>query len=463
MLLSLLLYAGIVSGFRPNHESGEISSSDFTDTDITELGALRAVAWYLERNPLPGRPALTPGELENMNPLNATGLFKAYYKADVSPSRFLKAIQEIVTGNNLVESSKGNSDYYFYCEQFSKSINLIRILDDSMLSGLKGEVNPTALEAARLSAGRALHVVQKFYSNTNWVEMEKTSPYEYLLNQSSPVIPTAPVSKRTCDNCKRISRTLFQCEDNLLVKDMLTSGYKASLSCKKKLPGKCGHGGKYDVTQTFPITGGINKETSNPELSPHYRLHQRAAELAIEATKSFFVGDGFGLLSKVGDITFKKFFNLDGYSLTFVVDTTGSMSDDISQVKTKCIELLRTYSGSPDAPFNYILVPFNDPEVGPIIKTQSVDELESAISRLTATGGGDCPEMSMTGLKLALQQSMPRSKIFVFTDAGAKDESLKGEVQILIDSSKSIVNYLLTGYCASRKRRSKSIPVKKIF
>ncbi|XP_026575821.1 von Willebrand factor A domain-containing protein 7-like isoform X2 [Pseudonaja textilis] len=463
MLLSLLFYAGIVSGFRPNHESGEISSSDFTDTDITELGALRAVAWYMERNPLPGRPALTPGELENMNPLNATGLFKAYYKADVSPSRFIKAIQEIVTGNNLVESSKGNSDYYFYCEQFSKSINQIRILGDSMLSSLKGEVNTPALEAARQNAGRALHVVQKFYSNTNWVEMEKSSPYEYLLNQSSPVIPTAPVSKKTCDNCKRISRTLFQCENNLLVKDMLTSGYKVSISCKRKLPGKCGHGGKYDVTEMFPITGGINKETSNPELSPHYRLHQKAAELAIEATKSFFVGDGFGLLSNVGDITFKKFFNLDGYSLAFVVDTTGSMSDDISQVKTKCIELLRTYSGSPDAPFNYILVPFNDPEVGPIIKTQSVDELESAISRLTATGGGDCPEMSMTGLKLALQQSMPRSKIFVFTDAGAKDESLKGEVEILIDSSKSIVNYLLTGYCDSRKRRSAPEVKPKIF
>ncbi|KAM3847428.1 von Willebrand factor A domain-containing protein 7-like [Vipera latastei] len=454
MLLSLLLCAGIVSGFRPNHESGDISSNDFTDTDITELGALRAVAWYMERNPLPGRPAMAPGELENMVPLNAIRLFKAYYQADVSPSRFTKAVQEIVTGNNLVESSKGNNDYYFYCEQISKSINQIQILRDSMLSSLRGELDSAALEAARLSAGRGLHVIQKFFSNTNWVEMGKDSPYEYLLNSSSPVIPTAPASKKTCVNCKRVSRTEFECEDNLLVKDMLTSGYKVSDSCRKKPLGKCGHGGKNDVTHTFPTTGGINKETSNPELSPHYRLHHKAAKLAIEATKSFFVGDGVGLLSKVGDDIFKKFFNLDGYSLTFVVDTTGSMSDDIHLVKTKCIELLRTYSGSPDAPYNYILVPFNDPDFGPIIKTQSVDELESAISLLTATGGGDCPEMSMSGLKLALQHSMPRSKIFVFTDAGAKDEHLKGEVEILIESTKSIVNYLLTGYCPSRKRRS---------
>lgn len=98
MLLSLLLCAGIVSGFRPNHESGEISSNDFTDTDITELGALRAVAWYMERNPLPGRPAMAPGELENMVPLNAIRLFKAYYQGEL-------ALGSKAKGSILVQSS----------------------------------------------------------------------------------------------------------------------------------------------------------------------------------------------------------------------------------------------------------------------------------------------------------------------------------------------------------------------
>lgn len=83
MLLSLLLCVGIVSGFRPNPESRG-NPGDFTDADITELGALRAVAWFMERNPLPGKSAVTPGELENMKPLNATGLFKAYYKGELA-------------------------------------------------------------------------------------------------------------------------------------------------------------------------------------------------------------------------------------------------------------------------------------------------------------------------------------------------------------------------------------------
>lgn len=78
--LLLLLFIGIVSGFRPNHESGGISDSDFTDADITEMGVLRAVAWFMERNVLPGTSPMDPGELENMKPLTPSGLFKAYFE-----------------------------------------------------------------------------------------------------------------------------------------------------------------------------------------------------------------------------------------------------------------------------------------------------------------------------------------------------------------------------------------------
>ncbi|XP_062979588.1 von Willebrand factor A domain-containing protein 7-like [Elgaria multicarinata webbii] len=456
-VLPLLLCMGVVSGFRPNHESGGIAPSDFTDADITEMGALRAVAWYMEKNPLPGKLPMSPGQLENMTPLNATGLFKAYFQADVSPNRLIKALQEIIDGNNQVEiHHREDSSFFFYCEEITKSIQQLRNLRDSVLSGLKGHVNSSALESARLSAGKALHVLQQFYSNTNWVELGNGHPYEYLLNTTSPAFPAAPASKATCRDCIRESGDRYLCDGNILTNDLLTSGYKVSRTCRMKRRGKCGHGGLYDPTQDFPPTGGINKETSSPLLSPHYRFHSQAAKLAIQATRDFFVGVGFGLLSKMGRDTFQKFFNLDGYSLTFVIDTTGSMSDDINQVKTTCIQLLREYSGSPDVPFNYILVPFNDPVVGPVQKTRNVDEIESYISNLRATGGGDCPEMSLSGLKLALQESLPRSKIFTFTDAGAKDASMKDEVKLLIDSSGSEVNSILTGYCDSRKRRSTS-------
>ncbi|KAJ6653436.1 hypothetical protein lerEdw1_009189 [Lerista edwardsae] len=416
------------------------------------MGVLRAVAYFMERNPLPGTPPMDAGELEDMKPLTASGLFKAYFEADISATRFVKALQEIIDGNNQVEIHHlEDSSYFFYCEEIAKSITNLRALRDSVLSGLKSPVTSAALESARLSAGKALHVLQKFYSNTNWVELGRTNPYEYLINAASSSFPAARITKKTCRDCSKEPSGAYVCNDNILVNDLLTSGYKQCTTCRPKLRGKCGHGGRGDATQDSSATGGINKETSDPLLSPHHHLHRQAAELAIRATRDFFVGAGFGLLDQVGRDTFQKFFNLEGYSLTFVIDTTGSMSDDIAQVKANCISLLRKYHGSSDAPFNYILVPFN---FGPVRKTNNVDVFESYISALKADGGGDCPERALSGLKLALQESSPRSKIFLFTDAGANDKHLLDEIKVLIQSTGSVINFALTGHCDSRKRRS---------
>ena len=56
--------------------------------------------------------------------------------------------------------------------------------------------------------------------------------------------------------------------------------------------GKCSHGGSDDLYSQMPATGGINKGTSNPELSPHYHLHRRAGQAAVHATRDFLVGKG---------------------------------------------------------------------------------------------------------------------------------------------------------------------------
>ncbi|XP_025028739.1 von Willebrand factor A domain-containing protein 7-like, partial [Python bivittatus] len=374
---------------------------------------------------------------------------------DVSPRRFHEALKKIIDGNNQVETIHiGDSSYFFHCEEIDKSIHQFRTLRNTMLASLKEPVSSAALESARLSAGKGLHILQKFYSNTNWIEMGNTDPYEFLLNEDSDMEPVAPASKATCRDCIKEASGRYSCKDNLLVDNMLTSGYKLSATCRNKIQGKCGHGGENDVTQDTYPTGGINKETSDSLLSPHYYLHTEAAQVAIEATKRFFVDAEVGLLSQVGREIFEKFFSLEGYSLTFVIDTTGSMKDDILQVKQHCLKILQEYSTSPDAPHNYILVPFNDPDFGPALKTQNVNEFHSYIDSLTVDGGDDCPEMSLSGLKLALKESLPRSQIYSFTDADAKDEFLKDEIKLLDDITGSTTHFILTGSCSSKKRRA---------
>ncbi len=47
--------------------------------------------------------------------------------------------------------------------------------------------------------------------------------------------------------------------------------------------------------------------------------------------------------------------------LAFVIDTTGSMSDDIEEAKRVSFNIIDSRRGKPEEPSEYILVPFNDP------------------------------------------------------------------------------------------------------
>ena len=50
-----------------------------------------------------------------------------------------------------------------------------------------------------------------------------------------------------------------------------------------------------------------------------------------------------------------------GKALCFVIDTTGSMRDDIEAVRNVTSTIINRKVGTEDEPSSYILVPFNDP------------------------------------------------------------------------------------------------------
>uniref|UniRef100_A0A673BN34 VWFA domain-containing protein n=1 Tax=Sphaeramia orbicularis TaxID=375764 RepID=A0A673BN34_9TELE len=131
-------------------------------------------------------------------------------------------------------------------------------------------------------------------------------------------------------------------------------------------------------------------------------------------------------------------------ALCLVIDTTESMRDDIDAVKSVTSTIINSEVGTEDEPSLYILVPFNDPDVGPLIRTKDPENFKKAIDLLSPSGGGDEAEMSLSGLELALTVAPFNSEIFLFTDSSAKDTYLKTTVMALIERTQCVVNFLIT-------------------
>lgn len=68
--------------------------------------------------------------------------------------------------------------------------------------------------------------------------------------------------------------------------------------------------------------------------------------------------------------------------LCFVIDTTGSMADDIAEAKRVSFDIIDSKRGTQQEPSAYILVPFNDPGSTPKWKNRLRASSSAAMTKI---------------------------------------------------------------------------------
>ncbi|XP_069003832.1 von Willebrand factor A domain-containing protein 7 [Embiotoca jacksoni] len=441
VLLYLLLLALPCMGFLPNFWSRVLTLSwdSHTHQYITEQAILNVTLETLRDT---RKHQGTPAEEQ-------TRLGRSFWRA----------VGEVVKSNadmDFLSSTRSNPVYHFDSERVDSAMLMLRqFWTQTVLS-----VRAKEYQSARHSLGQLFHSLQDFYSHSNWVEMGQRSVYLHLLQPEEPAIPVAKEDTPTCMEC--FSNT---CRNNLLPRltntqedsQLLTTGYFSTFPLKPH--GKCSHGGVLDSSRYMGAKGGINKDSTSPFFSPHHYLHVKAASLATEATLTVLRD----LRDTVGHKTFLRLFSVKQVpALVFVMDTTGSMFEEITAARLRAHSIIQNRVNSPEQPGTFVLVPFHDPEVGPVHETGDPNQFMQHMENLMALGGGDEPEMCLSAIQLALTHSPPLSDIFVFTDASPKDAHMFDAVKALILEKQSKVTFLLTedpNYTTEsrgrRRRRSK--------
>ncbi|KAK1791880.1 hypothetical protein P4O66_013857 [Electrophorus voltai] len=388
----------------------------------------------------------------------------------VSGAKFHEALNQIYMQNGLVDRDfMTSSPHHFSDEAFNEGHALI----SQGTAAIKANIRKDSLQAARETLGRVLHTLQctvvqyricmflqDFYSHSNWVELGNKRTYVNLIRPDLTIHNIAgneriklkkkilcvfvfleDVNTSTCSDCATgtCSNPLLP---SILNEKKLTSGYMGLVSSYKP-KGKCSHGGDVDLSSTQNPRGGISKDERRPH---NVDFHNTAVSLATEASLELLED----IRGASGNNAYLQLMGIARSAvLCFVIDTTGSMADDITEAKRVAYNIIDSKKGTQDEPSEYILVPFNDPKFGPLTKTTDPDVMKREISKLTATGGGDEPEMCLSGLQLALTGAPASSHIYVFTDAPAKDMNLEKTIIALIHSTKSTVSFFITSKTTS--------------
>ncbi|CAO1403227.1 unnamed protein product [Diamesa tonsa] len=172
---------------------------------------------------------------------------------------------------------------------------------------------------------------------------------------------------------------------------------------------------------------------------------------AFEAPEGKFKVQLNGVDSNGNDIERLVSTAIESVEPIIVFDGTRSMEPDLEQLRIAVEKIVNEFSNFRRNPiFNYVLSVFRDPDNDRVVRASSPEEFLENLDNIEFTGGGDCPEMSLGGLQAGIQYGLPKSIVYVITDATAKDDNKYIETVRKLVHKKSTVNFLLTGDCGKR-------------
>ncbi|CAF3711602.1 unnamed protein product [Rotaria sp. Silwood1] len=398
----------------------------------------------------------TNGQCDGNIVRSIINLLRTSQMKGINPWLYSITVNTIASANtktDLKEMFKEAS--HFDSESFIGGSKLIMKRYQSTLDAIRKSDN---YDQGRKTFGEMLHTIQDFYSHTNYIELEYTSPSDVLGKRIFQGNEFASIETKTCISCDDEQCQINTNFDQIIQKTkLLTSGYFIpigfNLLRKFKPKGKCSHGGSFDSTQDDEPRGGINKDKLK---SIHGHLHYQAASMAYKATVNILtqlqqdIGDeSFGLF-----LTLKKNLN----SLIISIDTSCSIGNYVDLAKDISTNIINQYSKLEYAPHNYILISFNNNYAKIIINTRKPNNLIDAIQNLsscenyTSILGG----MYYSSLIEGLIQSEYSSVIYTFTDSAASDSYLKYKARALL-RNKHIVIYSFLGQQMKRLLLRKKI------
>lgn len=243
---------------------------------ITKVGLLQSLVDFVKENPqyIEQDVSASIGDFSEIlisadNPNEAEKLLSFI----TSNIRLQNAILEIQSSNAEVNSAplKNVAAAHFSGEQFKEGSTRLHELKSAIVTTLLKGIK---FEHARQLVGQYLHTLQDFYSHSNWIELgNQVKAYDSLTNGGIS-IPSGLIAKpneSTCVPCPLDMEQNDICDNNLITRK-ITSGYHEGHDIPKPAnTTKCSHGGRSDGIGVEGMKGGINKDTTARQWSPHHK------------------------------------------------------------------------------------------------------------------------------------------------------------------------------------------------